>query len=80
MQELQLHPDANAQLSTASEKVPRTGHIFELPTLPLPEHSHLKSKYRYDEVVHQITRLIMRDGKLAKAERVSASRQKIGQH
>ena len=59
------------QVLADGQKLPRPGHTFELPDLPLPEHSHLKSKYRTEEIVYQVTRLIMRDGKLAKAERVS---------
>ncbi|KAL2266076.1 hypothetical protein VTJ83DRAFT_5428 [Remersonia thermophila] len=43
------------------------GHKFGLPELPLP--SQKNSKYRYDGVVEQLTRLIMKDGKLAKAQR-----------
>ena len=45
------------------------GHKFGLPELPLPSEKH--AKHRYDEIVDQVTRLIMKDGKLAKAQRVS---------
>ncbi len=44
------------------------GNKFELPPLPLPPHSHLKN--RYDEVVGQVTRLMMQHGKLGTAQRV----------
>jgi small subunit ribosomal protein S7 len=44
------------------------GHKYGLPDLPLPEEK--KAKHRYDAVITQITRLLMRDGKLAKAQRV----------
>ena len=44
------------------------GHIFGLPTLPLPSGSHMK--HRYDPVVTQVTKLIMQDGKLSVAQRV----------
>lgn len=44
------------------------GHKFGLPELPL--HPQKNVKHRYDEVVSQVTRLLMRDGKLAKAQRV----------
>ena len=54
-----------------SAEVQNQGHIFELPELPLPNHSHLK--HRYDPVVHQVTNLLMRDGKLSKAQRVRPS-------
>ncbi|KAL1841880.1 hypothetical protein VTJ49DRAFT_6479 [Mycothermus thermophilus] len=43
------------------------GHKYGLPELPLP--SQKNSKYRYDGVVEQLTKLIMKDGKLAKAQR-----------
>ena len=49
----------------------KEGHIFGLPELPLPNHSHLK--HRYDPVVHQFTNLLMKDGKLSKAQRVRPS-------
>ncbi|GKT65976.1 LOW QUALITY PROTEIN: 30s ribosomal protein s7 [Colletotrichum tofieldiae] len=40
---------------------------FPLPKLPLPPHSHLKS--RYHPVLDQLTNLMMRDGKKAQAQR-----------
>ncbi|KAK3381623.1 ribosomal protein S7 domain-containing protein [Podospora didyma] len=43
------------------------GHKFGLPELPLPSPMHMK--HRYDPVVLQITKLLMRDGKLSKAQR-----------
>ncbi|KAL2198003.1 ribosomal protein S7 domain-containing protein [Corynascus similis CBS 632.67] len=43
------------------------GHKFGLPELPLPSQKH--AKHRYDSVVSQVTRLLMQDGKLAKAQR-----------
>ncbi|KAL2019893.1 hypothetical protein VTK56DRAFT_9068 [Thermocarpiscus australiensis] len=43
------------------------GHKYGLPELPLPSQKH--TKHRYDSVVTQVTRLLMRDGKLAKAHR-----------
>ncbi|KAK1970571.1 30S ribosomal protein S7 [Colletotrichum sublineola] len=42
-------------------------HKFPLPKLPLPPHSHLKS--RYHPVLDQLTNLMMRDGKKAQAQR-----------
>ena len=44
------------------------GHKYGLPDLPLPSETTLKN--RYDPVVVQVTKLIMRDGKLSKAQRV----------
>ena len=58
-----IHPD--------SAEVQNPGHIFGLPELPLPSTSHLK--HRYDPVVHQVTNLLMEDGKLSKAQRVRPS-------
>ena len=54
-----------------SAEVQNQGHIFGLPELPLPSTSHLK--HRYDPVVHQVTNLLMQDGKLSKAQRVRPS-------
>ena len=47
------------------------GHKYGLPELPIP--SNMRAKHRYDPVVEQMTRLIMRDGKLSKAQRVSTT-------
>lgn len=47
------------------------GHKYGLPELPIP--SDMRAKHRYDPVVEQLTRLIMRDGKLSKAQRVSTT-------
>ena len=58
-------------LSPKSAEVQNQGHIFGLPELPLPSTSHIK--HRYDPVVHQVTNLLMRDGKLSKAQRVRPS-------
>ncbi len=44
------------------------GHKYGMPDLPLP--SDKRAKHRYDSVITQVTRLLMRDGKLAKAQRV----------
>lgn len=48
-----------------------TGHVFELPSLPLPRDALLK--YRYDPMIKQFTNLMMRDGKLSTAQRVRPS-------
>lgn len=45
------------------------GHKYGLPNLPIPSQMHMK--HRYDAVVSQVTRLLMQDGKLSKAQRVS---------
>lgn len=44
------------------------GHKFGLPTLPLPPGSNLRK--RYEPIVDQVTKLLMRDGKLSVAQRV----------
>lgn len=48
-----------------------SGHEFELPSLPLPR--DFVMKYRYDPIIKQFTNLMMRDGKLSKAQRVRQS-------
>lgn len=47
------------------------GHKFGMPALPLPSEGNLK--HRYDPVVSQVTKLLMRDGKLSVAQRVGLS-------
>lgn len=47
------------------------GHKFGLPDLPLPSNLHLK--HRYDPAVEQVTKLLMRHGKLSIAQRVGSS-------
>ena len=54
-----------------SSSVTGQGHIFGLPSLPLPSKMHLK--HRYDPVVHQVTNLLMESGKLSIAQRVRSS-------
>jgi hypothetical protein len=44
------------------------GHKFGLPELPLP--ANLVKARRYNSMLDQLTRLLMRDGKLSKAQRV----------
>ncbi|KAJ0297514.1 hypothetical protein COL5a_010303 [Colletotrichum fioriniae] len=60
-----------AHAGDAAEVAPSRSYKFPLPTLPLPPHSHLKS--RYHPVLDQLTNLMMRDGKKAQAQRVSQS-------
>lgn len=47
------------------------GHKFGLPALPLPPGSNLRK--RYEPIVEQVTKLLMRDGKLSAAQRVRLS-------
>lgn len=58
-------------LTTSENQAIVQGHIFDLPALPLPPNSNLK--HRYDPIVKQFTNLMMRDGKLSKAQRVCPS-------
>jgi small subunit ribosomal protein S7 len=44
------------------------GHKFGLPDTPLARTDHFKR--RYDPVVDQLTKALMRDGKLSAAQRV----------
>ena len=73
---VEVTPENAAALSQLSEiaygvkaaDVSLEGHKYGLPTLPLP--SELHHKYRYSEVVSHATKLLMKDGKLSKAQRV----------
>ncbi|MCJ1356747.1 MAG: hypothetical protein MMC33_006742 [Icmadophila ericetorum] len=56
-----------AMISFEDTGIETQGHIFGLPELPIQSQSNLK--HRYDPVVHQVTNLLMRDGKLSKAQR-----------
>ena len=47
------------------------GHKFDLPQSPWPADFNHKS--RYHPILHQISRLMMRDGKLSVAQRVRKS-------
>lgn len=49
----------------------QVGHKYGLPDLPIP--GDMRMKRRYDPVIVQMTRLIMKDGKLSKAQRVRTS-------
>src|SRR5271154_1392469 len=44
------------------------GHKFGLPDMPLPRTDHLRR--RYDPVVEQLTKSLMRHGKLSAAQKV----------
>ena len=44
------------------------GHKFGLPDMPLPRTEHFKR--RYDPVVEQLTKSLMRHGKLSAAQKV----------
>lgn len=52
-----------------------TGLNFEEPPMPQDKLPVAKyhMRYRYDEGISQLTRLLMRDGKLSKAQNVSTN-------
>lgn len=66
-----LNADALAKLQQASagEDIldDEAGHKFGMPAKP---GKYDKLQDRYPPVIHQVTRLLMRDGKLSQAERV----------
>jgi small subunit ribosomal protein S7 len=47
----------------------RKGYKFDMPELPLPRSENMKR--RYDPLVEQFTKLLMRHGKLSAAQKVS---------
>ena len=57
-----------AMIPIPGQSLEGEGHKFGLPTLPLPSRAHWK--HREDSVVHQVTQLIMKDGKKSVAQRV----------
>lgn len=59
----------SSQLATSEVgDIQNPGHKFGLPTKPYPEGFNMKQ--RYHPVLEQLTRLLMRDGKLSVAQRV----------
>lgn len=58
-------------ISFEDEGIEAAGHIYGLPELPLQKYSHLKN--RDSEVIRQVTNLLMRHGKLSKAQTVGHS-------
>ncbi|KAI8721907.1 Ribosomal-S7 domain-containing protein [Fusarium sp. LHS14.1] len=61
----------NAHLAQVDTEVENPGHKFGLPQRPWPQGFNLKK--RYHPVLEQITRLLMRDGKLSVAQRNMAT-------
>jgi hypothetical protein len=57
----------NPQQSASAAMEP-PGYKFEAPTMPLPKTENVKR--RYDPLVEQFTKLLMRDGKLSLAQNV----------
>lgn len=60
--------DQLAQAASGLEIVGREGHKFPLPELPIPWYMQMKN--RYHPVLAQLSRLLMREGKLSKAQSV----------
>ena len=58
----------DAIVNRHSRELENQGHIYGLPTLPLPR--NLNIKQREDPVVEQVTKLILQSGKLSKAQSV----------
>lgn len=54
-----------------AQDVKLDGHKFGIPELPLASNAHMK--YRYEPLVKQVTNLLMKDGKLSRAQRVGSS-------
>lgn len=64
------HQDLAINVDTAGSQGPLEGqdHIFGIPQIPIPSGFNLKR--RYEPIVEQVTKLMMRDGKLSIAQRV----------
>lgn len=69
--DVSMLPTASQRADYASTSLPSLqqgpGHNFPLPELPLPP--RLMRKFRDEPIVTQLTKLLMRDGKLARAQR-----------
>lgn len=70
--------DKLAEVASGLEVVGGEGHRFPLPELPLPWYMQMKN--RYHPVLAQISRLLMRDGKLSKAQSVRIPLPPLGLH
>ena len=57
------------ETSSTGQEIQNPGHKFALPQKPYPEGFNMRK--RYHPVIEQITRILMRDGKLSVAQRVS---------
>ncbi|KAK2756240.1 hypothetical protein FQN54_005648 [Arachnomyces sp. PD_36] len=60
----------NPQPSASAAMLP-PGYKFEPPTMPIPRTEN--AKRRYDPLVEQFTKLLMRDGKLSRAQKTMES-------
>ncbi|KAG6002596.1 hypothetical protein E4U21_002940 [Claviceps maximensis] len=63
----QLSPSSLPSITAELSGIQNLGHKFGLPKRPYPEGFNLKQ--RYHPVLEQLTRLLMRDGKLSVAQR-----------
>ena len=67
--EMEVTPDPEPQMPAVLEYPEGgLGHKFSLPEMPLPRTEHFK--HRYDPVVDQLTKSLMRHGKLSAAQKV----------
>ena len=67
---LSLTEPGFSALMDGRNSIEQEGHLFGLPEMPMPRNMHLRR--RDDTMIGQLTRLIMRDGKLSKAQSVSS--------
>ena len=67
---LQVSPSSGSSMPVSME-YPNggLGHKFGLPDMPLPRTAHFRR--RYDAVVEQLTKNLMKHGKLSAAQKVS---------
>lgn len=68
-----VHQLQRASYGLPPERPEYTGYKFEAPPMPkdkLPL-AQYHMRHRYEEGISQLTRLLMRDGKLSKAQNVS---------
>lgn len=61
----------NPQQPASAAMQPPEGYKFEPPSMSLPRTENVKR--RYDPLVEQFTKLLMRDGKLSHAQKVRTS-------
>lgn len=59
---------STSMVSPSGQELQNPGHKFALPKKPYPEGYNVKK--RYHPVLEQISRLLMRDGKLSVAQKV----------
>ena len=63
-----VRPQESALMPVPGQSMDGEGHKFGLPALPLPERAHIK--HREEPIVHQVTQLLIEDGKKSVAQQV----------